>query len=208
MTIKSEENHDDELNNQIEALTISKITASIILYPKNSKSYRLQLGDHNGSGVFFNPNGDHTRFGLMDGTNGSLYIAETPRTSMKEVFQEIPAIEVTDLDKYHMATLITEKDLQIVDLSRLAPKIPAKTHDVTSSNYKITQTIAKKISPHADGLRYISNVTLEPCFVLWNKDPLGKGVIRTKELTPLSMFEYNGELAEDILVNDLDIPVM
>ncbi|KJG15440.1 hypothetical protein UB37_20190, partial [Photobacterium iliopiscarium] len=109
MTIKSEENHDDELNNQIEALTISKITASIILYPKNSKSYRLQLGDHNGSGVFFNPNGDHTRFGLMDGTNGSLYIAETPRTSMKEVFQEIPAIEVTDLDKYHMATLITEK---------------------------------------------------------------------------------------------------
>ncbi|EPJ56183.1 MAG: hypothetical protein OFPI_00740 [Osedax symbiont Rs2] len=208
MGIELEENHDEKIKAQIEALTTAQIRDSLTDYPSGSKTYRLQKGQRGGCGVFFNPNGEYSRYGLMKEGIGSLYAAYTPRTSMKEVFQNVPAIKVTDLDYYHMATLVTEKDLKIVDIARLAPKIPATAHQLTCGNYRTTQILAEKLSEHADGLKYISNVTLEPCIVLWDSDSSGKGVIRTEVLTVLSEFEYGGELAEEILVNDLNIPVI
>ncbi|WP_243464938.1 RES family NAD+ phosphorylase [Photorhabdus temperata] len=181
---------------------------SIILISVGTVFYRLQEGEHGGNGVFFNLYGAHTRYGLTNGTDGNLYLANSPRTSMKEVFQRLPAITDRELDGYHMATLVTEKDLHIVDITRLAPKMHITAHQLTGSDYRLTQQLAAKLSPHANGLAYVSNVTLEPCIVLWHNDPSGKGVIRTVELKVLREFEYEGESAEDILVNDLDIPVI
>ncbi|EQC01125.1 hypothetical protein B738_06074 [Photorhabdus temperata subsp. temperata M1021] len=208
MVTKSEENPDSVTKKQIDTLTIDKIMQSIILISVGTVFYRLQEGEHGGNGVFFNLYGAHTRYGLTNGTDGNLYLANSPRTSMKEVFQRLPAITDRELDGYHMATLVTEKDLHIVDITRLAPKMHITAHQLTGSDYRLTQQLAAKLSPHANGLAYVSNVTLEPCIVLWHNDPSGKGVIRTVELKVLREFEYEGESAEDILVNDLDIPVI
>lgn len=49
--------------------------------------FRLQVGSHGGSSVFFNRNGTDCRYSLNDGVNGSMYLARTPDTAMKEVFQ-------------------------------------------------------------------------------------------------------------------------
>nr|WP_255567295.1 MULTISPECIES: RES family NAD+ phosphorylase [unclassified Photorhabdus] len=193
---------------QFDTLTVDKITQSIIIISASTVFYRLQEGKHGGNGVFFNRDGGHTRYGLTNGIDGNLYLASSPRTSMKEVFQRLPAITDRELDGYHMATLVTEKDLRIVDITRLAPKMHITAHQLTGTDYRITQQLAAKLSPHADGLAYVSNVTLEPCTVLWHDVPSGKDVIHTEELKVLREFEYEGEIAEDILVNDLDIPVI
>ncbi|NHB91126.1 RES family NAD+ phosphorylase [Photorhabdus cinerea] len=198
----------DSVAKKINTLTIDKITQSIITISAGTVFYRLQEGEHAGSGVFFNHNGEHSRYGLTNGSNGSLYLANSPRTSMKEVFQNLPAITDRELDEYHMVTLVTEKDLRVVDITLLAPKMHVTAHQPTGTDYRNTQKLAAKLLPHANGLVYMSNVTLEPCVVLWHNDPSGKGVIHTAELKVLRDFEYEGEIAEDILVNDLDIPVI
>ncbi|PQQ40598.1 RES domain-containing protein [Photorhabdus luminescens] len=208
MVTKSEASPDSVTKQQLATLTIDKITQSIIIISVGTIFYRLQEGEHGGNGVFFNRDGEHTRYGLTNGTVGNLYLANSPRTSMKEVFQRLPAITDRELDGYHMATLVTEKELRIVDITRLAPKMHITAHQLTGTDYRITQQLAAKLSPHADGLAYMSNVTLEPCIVLWHDDPSGKGMIRTEELKVLREFEHEGEIAEDILVNDLDIPVI
>ena len=208
MVTKSEVNQNESINTKIETLTTTKIKDSLVDYLPKSQSYRLQEGKHGGSGVFFNPEGENTRYGLTDGKKGSLYVANAPRTSMKEVFQKLPAIKVSDLDNYYMATLETEKNLKVVDVTRLAPKMHVTANELTGDNYKITQKLADKLSSHSDGLMYVSKVTLETCLVLWHDDPSGKGLIRTKEFAALSEFEFDGKTAEDILVEDLDIPVM
>jgi len=203
-----EVNQNESINTKIETLTTTKIKDSLVDYLPKSQSYRLQEGKHGGSGVFFNPKGENTRYGLTDGKKGSLYTANSPRTSMKEVFQKLPAIKVDDLDNYYMATLETEINLKVVDITRLAPKMHVTVNELTGGDYKITQKLADKLSSHSDGLIYVSNVTFETCTVLWHNEPSGKGVIRTKEFTALSGFEFDGKMAEDILVEDLDIPVM
>ena len=48
--------------------------------------FRLQGGSH-GEAVFFNRNGTDRRYSLNDGVNGSMHLARTPDTAMKEVFQ-------------------------------------------------------------------------------------------------------------------------
>ncbi|WP_118984834.1 hypothetical protein [Photorhabdus sp. CRCIA-P01] len=145
MVTKSEVSPDSVTKQQLDTLTPDKITQSIIIISVGTIFYRLQEGEHGGNGVFFNRDGGHTRYGLTNGTDGNLYLASSPRTSL---------------------------------------------------------------SLHSDGLAYVSNVTLEPCIVLWHDNPSGKNVIRTEELKVLREFEYEGEIAEDILVNDLDIPVI
>lgn len=55
--------------------------------PSGTEVFRLQLGSHGGSSVFFNRNGEDCRYSLNDGENGSMYVAKTPDTAMKEVFQ-------------------------------------------------------------------------------------------------------------------------
>lgn len=208
MSTESEGNQSESVNDVIESITTNQITSSIDKIASGSKYYRSQEDEHEGSGVFFNPDGEHTRYGLTGVDKGSLYVAEDPKTSMKELLQKIPFITVADLDKYHMTTLVTERELKVVDISKLAPKISMTTHQLTDGDYTATQKLAEKLSSHADGLKYISNVTFKPCLVLWNKDKSGKGVIRTEKCEMFSKFEYNGELAENILVNELDILVI
>jgi hypothetical protein len=208
MSIKLGESQSEKVKAKIEVMSTADIKGSQITYKEKSISYRLQEGEHGGSGVFFNPEGGSSRYGLTSGKKGSLYLSDYPSTCMKEVFQNLVAINASDLDKYYMATLETEKELKIVDITELAPKVSMTANELTGGDYTTTQLLAEKLSPHSDGLQYLSNVTLKPCIVLWHGEKSGEGVIGTKEFIVLSKFEHNGELAEDILVNDLNILVM
>jgi hypothetical protein len=208
MSIELEENQSESVNEVIEAIAIHQIESSIDTLVSESQYYRSQKGEHGGSGVFFNPEGGHTRYGLTDGNKGSLYVADDPNTSMKELLQNTPFIEVADLDEYYIARLVTEKKLKVVDITKLAPKTSITANQLTDGDYKTTQKLAKKLSPHADGLMYVSNVTLKPCLVLWNNEKSGADVIRTEECTMFSQFEHEGRKAEDILVEDLNILVI
>ena len=79
---------------------------------------------------------------------------------------------------------------------------------MTTSNRAVTQYLAKKVhSAGFDGMEFLSNVTGDPCLVLWHNDPAGTGLATTRSQTSLSQFEYQDKETADILVYDLGIPV-
>lgn len=169
--------------------------------------FRLQLGEHGGSNVFFNPKGSDTRYGLTDGINGTIYVAKSPLTAMKEVFQNKSLLE-SDLEKYYIANLIIDKDFQIVEATKLVKMTTLTLNDITSSSRHVTQSLAKKVhSAGYGGISFPSNVTTEECIVLWHDDPKGNGALSTQKQTCLSKYSYQGSEAADILVEQLGIPV-
>ncbi|MGF7636691.1 RES family NAD+ phosphorylase [Klebsiella pneumoniae] len=157
--------------------------------PSGTEVFRLQLGSHGGSSVFFNRNGEDCRYSLNDGENGSMYVAKTPDTAMKEVFQH-------------------KTDIRVLQVSKLIKCSDLRLNDVTTSTRAVTHQLAEKVhSAGFDGMEFPSNVTSDPCLVLWHDDPAGTGMAITRSQTSLSQFEYQGKEAADILVYDLGIPV-
>ncbi|HAP0441326.1 TPA: RES family NAD+ phosphorylase [Citrobacter freundii] len=227
MPITSEENRNDDTDlaaetsvstdlSELDKAALEKIEALQVDALRKRRSgisaktalYRLQPGDHGGSNVFFNRNGADYRYSLTDGVNGSMYLARTPVTSMKEVFQKMKALKESDLDNYYMGTVVIEKDVVILQLNELISATTLTLHDVTTPTRMVTQRLAAKI--HAagfDGMEYLSNVTGEVCLVLWHDTPSGTGMATTAVQQPLSQFEYEGKDAADILTWDLGIAV-
>lgn len=227
MPITSEENRNDDANltaetsvsedlseldmaalEKIDALQVSKLGKRGNLTPAQTAYYRLQPGHHGGSNVFFNRDGADYRYSLTDGVNGSMYLARSPVTSMKEVFQKKKGLKESDLDNYYMGTVVIEKDVVILQLNELVSATTLTIHDVTTPTRAVTQRLAAKI--HAagfDGMEYLSNVTGELCLVLWHDSPSGTGMASTAAQQRLSDFEFNGKDAADILTWDLGIPV-
>jgi len=227
MPIKSEGNPNDEVTKlnetavsadkneqdesayaKIEQLKDGQLHACGKPVPAGTKVYRLQPGDHGGSNVFFNRNGKDYRYSLTDGINGSMYLAHNPKTAMKEVFQNKKGLTESDLNDYFMGTVVIEKDVNILLVNLLISKSNVTLHDVTTATRAVTHLLAQKVhSVGFDGMSFLSNVTGEPCLVLWHDDPAGKGIATTRVQTPLSQFTHEGQEAADILVYELGIPV-
>lgn len=227
MSSKSEVNLNDEVNqtvetsvnadmneqdvavlNKIEKLQDEQLKRCGITVPSGTKVFRLQFGSHGGSCVFFNHNGKDCRYSLSDGVNGSMYVAYTPDTAMKEVLQHIKALRESDVNNYKMGIVVIEKDINVLQLSKLIKCSDLTLHDVTTATRAVTQRLAEKV--HAagfDGMEFLSNVTGEACLVLWYADSAGIGMATTQSQTSLSQFEYQGKEAADILVYELGIPV-
>ncbi|RXJ09086.1 RES family NAD+ phosphorylase [Lelliottia nimipressuralis] len=227
MPITSEENRNDDIDltaetsvsedlseldmaalEKIDALQVSELGKRRTVIQAQTAHYRLQPGHHGGSNVFFNRDGADYRYSLTDGVYGSMYLARSPVTSMKEVFQKKKGLKESDLDNYYMGTVVTEKDVVILQLNELVSATTLTIHDVTTPTRAVTQRLAAKI--HAagfDGMEYLSNVTGELCLVLWHDSPSGAGMASTATQQRLSDFEYNGKDAADILTWDLGIPV-
>lgn len=173
-----------------------------------TKAFRLQLGGYGGSNVFFNRNGKDYRYSLNDGVNGSMYLAYTPKTAIKEVFQNKIGLKESDLNNYFMGTIVVVKDVNILLVNELMSKSNVKLHDVTTATRIVTQLLAQKVhSVGFDGMSFLSNVTGEPCLVLWHDDPAGAGMATTRVQTSLSQFTHQGQEAADILFVELGIPV-
>lgn len=205
--MESEEKQRETLN-KIESLTSEQLSNSDKSVSKQDVFYRLQEGSHGGCSVFFNPNGTDTRFGVNDGINGTMYVAKDPLTAIKEVFQKNTFLTETDLDKYHMGTVSFDKDLSLVEMRNLHKQTSLTVNDVTTSDRKVTQALAKKVHEEGkDGIIFTSNVSGEECLVVWSSPGNGQGFAKTIEQTKLSEFEWNGESAEDILVYKLGISV-
>ena len=176
--------------------------------PSGTEVFRLQPGSHGGSSVFFNRNGEDCRYSLNDGENGSMYVAQTPDTAMKEVFQHKKGLRESDLDNYMMGTVAIEKDIRVLQVSKLIKGSDLRLNDVTTATRAVTHHLAEKVhSAGFDGMEFPSNVTGDPCLVLWHDDPAGTGLATTRSQTSLSQFEYQGKEAADILVYELGIPV-
>lgn len=229
MSSKSEVNLNDEVNqtvgtsvnadmneqdvaalNKIEKLQDEQLKRCGMTVPSGTgtKVFRLQFGSHGGSCVFFNRNGKDCRYSLNDGVNGSMYLAYTPDTAMKEVFQHTKALRESDVNNYKMGIVVIEKDINVLQVSKLIKCSDLTLHDVTTATRAVTQRLAEKV--HAagfDGMEFPSNVTGDPCLVLWYADPAGIGMATTQSQTSLSQFEYQGKEAADILVYELGIPV-
>lgn len=193
---------------KIESVKTTIFEKCTILLQKNSERYRLQQGEHGGENVFFNRNGSDTRFGLTNGIHGTMYLANTPQTAMKEVFQNKLGILESDLNNYYMGTVVIEKDLQVVNLATLIQVTTLTLNDMTTSSRLVTQALAAKVHDAGfDGIQFSSNVTTEECLAVWHDDPSGTGFASTKTQTSLSDFTYKGIEAADILVDQLGIPV-
>ncbi|MEA9393225.1 RES family NAD+ phosphorylase [Acerihabitans sp. TG2] len=186
---------------------LNKSDNIMYLLKKGKIFYRLQDGYLEGKGVFFNPDGSKSRYGVHH-TKGTLYLAEKPRAALGEIFKGLPALREKKLDDYHMATLKTARDLNIVDGNMLMTQMKMTMHDLTTTSYKNTQRIANLLCQFYDGLRYTSNTTGEVCIVLWHEDPNGRGVVSMENLVPLSAFYFNNERAADILTDDLGVLII
>lgn len=112
--------------------------------PSGTEVFRLQLGSHGGSSVFFNRNGEDCRYSLNDGENGSMYVAKTPDTAMKEVFQHKTGLRESDLDNYIMGTVVIEKDIRVLQVSKLIKCSDLRLNDVTTSTRAVTHQLAEK----------------------------------------------------------------
>ncbi|XBS70245.1 RES family NAD+ phosphorylase [Acerihabitans sp. KWT182] len=173
-----------------------------------TKAFRLQQGEYGGSNVFFNRDGQDYRYSLIDGVNGSMYLAYTPKTAMKEVFKNKKGLRESDLNDHFMGVVDIEKDVKVLQITALSSKSDVTTHDVTTPTRAVTHLLAQKVhSAGFDGMEFTSNVTGEPCLVLWHNDPAGAGIATTGAQTPLSKFTYRGQEAAVILVYELGIPV-
>lgn len=170
--------------------------------------FRLQLGSHGGSSVFYNPDGKDYRYSLTDGVNGSIYLARHPDTAMKEVLQQKKGMRESDLDNYIMGIVVIEKGISVLQTSKLIKCSDLTLHDLTTATRAVTQRLAEKVhSAGFGGMEFLSNVTGESCLVLWHDDPSGNGMATTRSQTSLSSFKYKGRDAADILVYELGIPV-
>jgi hypothetical protein len=136
-----------------------------------------------------------------------MYVAKTPDTAMKEVFQHKTGLRESDLDNYIMGTVVIEKDIRVLQVSKLIKCSDLRLNDVTTSTRAVTHQLAEKV--HSAGLMEWSfrQMSPDPCLVLWHDDPAGTGMAITRSQTSLSQFEYQGKEAADILVYDLGIPV-
>ena len=227
MSLKSGVNLNDEVNQTVETsvnagmneqdvaaldkigkLQDKQLQRCKMTYPSGTKVFRLQPGSHDGSSVFFNRNGGDNRYSLNDGVNGSMYVALTPDTAMKEVFQHKKGLRESDLNNYMMGIVVTENDIEVLQVSKLIKSTDLTLHDVTTTTRAVTHHLAEKVhSAGFGGMEFPSNVTSDPCLVLWYDDPSGTGLVTTQSQTSLSQFEYQGKEAADILVYDLGIPV-
>src|SRR5690606_9480358 len=125
--------------------------------PSGTEVFRLQLGSHGGSSVFFNRNGEDCRYSLNDGENGSMYVAKTPDTAMKEVFQHKTGLRESDLDNYIMGTVVIEKDIRVLQVSKLIKCSDLRLNDVTTSTRAVTHQLAEKVhSAGFDGMEFPS----------------------------------------------------
>ncbi|MBE8614811.1 RES domain-containing protein [Morganella morganii] len=127
---------------------------------------------------------------------------------MKEVFQHKKGLRESDLNNYMMGTVVIEKDIRVLQVSKLIKSSDLTLHDVTTATRAVTHHLAEKVhSAGFGGMEFPSNVTGDPCLVLWHDNPAGTGLATTRSQTSLSQFEYQGKEAADILVYELGIPV-
>lgn len=206
--IKAQKKLDEAILSKFRNLDQKTLNRCGKVIPADTEMYRLQPGEHNGSNVFFNHNGADYRFSLTDGVHGSMYLAYTPGTSLKEVFQNKVSMKESDLEDYYLGKIAILKDVNVLQVNKLVSRTSIKIHDVTTDSRKVTQFLAT-IAHNAgfDGMEYTSNVTGESCLVLWHIDPSGQGMAITLEQTCLSDFEHDGKEAADILTWDLGISV-
>lgn len=175
---------------------------------KGTETYRLQEESHEGNNVFFNQNGQDCRYNLVDGDTGSMYLAMSPETALKEVFQNKKGLKESDLNKFYMGVVALEKEFKILIVDELIKASSLTLHDVTTSTRHVTQALARKIhNAGFEGIEYKSNVTGGTCLVVWHNESSGEGVAITCKQTCLSEVDWDGRETADILVNDLDISV-
>lgn len=169
MCLKSGENLNDDTNQTVEASEnagmneqdkialdkIGKLQGAQFQHCEMTETagtelFRLQVGSHGGSSVFFNRNGTDCRYSLNDGVNGSMYLARTPDTAMKEVFQHKKGLRESDLDNYIMGKVIIEKDIRVLQVSKLIKSSDLTLHELTTATRAVTQLLAEKV--HSAGL--------------------------------------------------------
>lgn len=189
----------------ISDLTIASCCTSL---PAGIRMVRLQEGAHGGSSVFFNRDGHDTRYGLVDGKNGTMYTASSPKTAMKEVFQKRKGMRESDLERYFIADIVMLAGIQILQTSQLVMKTDITVHDLTTGSRLVTQLLAKRaFDAGLNGIEFMSNVAQQTCYALWHRDPAGKEMAVTQDQVRLSDFIYEGTEAADILTFELGIPV-
>ena len=208
MSNQYEGHQHDKLSQKVENLSNNMIDSAVDIIAAGTIFYRVQDAYHDGNGVYFNSNGEGTRYGISDEGKGTIYVSEDPVTCLAEVLKGTEYISERDLQTYHMATLVAEKELKVVDLGKLLPKMRTTVHDMTSDDYKITQALASKLASRSDGVSYVSNRTSTPCLALWDKAPSGDNSIKTSEVKSLAKLSYQGRDAETLLYDDLGIGVL
>lgn len=206
--IKFEGNLNELINKLVAEEKMGELQVTKVI-EANSDYYKLQAESFDGIGVWFAHNTTN-RFSLPDHAKGVMYIADSPHTACKEVFQTEKFIGQSDLTTHCMAEIKTSRQLRVFEETSLAPHLRIAVGDLMGpkSVYPFTQQLAKELSKHADGLEYLSRHTGKPCVVLWSDQTDGNGMVETVSVTSLGEYEYRGITAKKILKSQLNIRVV
>ncbi|MCV5675986.1 RES domain-containing protein, partial [Escherichia coli] len=64
---------------------------------------------------------------------------------MKEVFQHKKGLRESDLDNYIMGKVIIEKDIRVLQVSKLIKSSDLTLHELTTATRAVTQLLAEKV---------------------------------------------------------------
>lgn len=206
--IKFEGNLNELINKLVAEEKMGELQVTKVI-ADDSDYYKLQAGSFDGNGVWFAQN-TVNRFSLSDHAKGVMYMADSPHTACKEVFQTEKFIGQSDLTTHCMAEIKTSRQLRVFDETSLAPHLGIAVGDLMGPKavYPFTQQLAKELSKHADGLEYLSRHTGKPCVVLWSDQTDGNGMVETVSVTTLAEYEFRGITAKKILKSQLNIRVL
>jgi hypothetical protein len=159
--------------------------------------FKVQLECHGSSGVFFYADGRVSRFGCEYPGLGSMYASSCPATAMAE-YLKITLVSESDLLRYSMASINCLGGSKIVDMRKLFPQLGLTLHDITDSNYGLTQYIVSRLQllPVADrpnGILYPSDKGPCDCYVFWGAVGNNHPLFTTSKVETLSSFQHNGE---------------
>lgn len=194
---------------RINNLIKKKRSVIIKTYPVKAEYFHLQDDFYGGNGVFFNKDRNReSRYAIPDRSKGAIYVTDLPLTACAEKYKGERFIDLEDYRKNCIAIVTPVRNMDIVDLTVLAPLLHMPVGELMGGDYRNTQALAAVLSLHADGLEYLSRMTGRRCAVFWCADTSGKGLIATKSVKRLPDFRYQGVTAVDMLKNQLDIRII
>ncbi|PQJ70480.1 hypothetical protein BTO01_03980 [Vibrio jasicida] len=172
--------------------------------------------DKRSSGVFFNPDGSNTRFGLVNTKFGTMYTSSFKRTAVHELLQDGESMTESDVARIFMNVVIAQKQLLLLDADSLVRCTSGEhkitIHDLTTADRQTTQAFAEEVcNAGYDGIVFTSNVSGDKAHVIWAdldvESKFDNGIFQTQSQTSLSYEEIEGKEAVDYLIDIMKISV-
>ncbi|WP_240224650.1 RES family NAD+ phosphorylase [Rheinheimera hassiensis] len=177
--------------------------------------FRMQGTGHAKGFHYHAPTANLGRYNDPNAKLGICYVSSQADVAIGEIILRTGKTELdkSELELSEIAQLTTKKDLKVLNVGRLLPKLGLKLDELSSTSYGICQEIVRYFSdnpnPAVQGIIYISRHLADgECYALFAPAP-GEVHLETISKVKLSDFKCaaTGLDAEEILTDVLNVDV-